>query len=95
MTGPKGYRPPDQIGAAIASTDAKDSPAPQQVTMMQVQLPLGSGRPMIVALPNDFTDIEALQAVQGLLMAMDQMRAQRAVVTPSGIHLPGRPKLLG
>jgi hypothetical protein len=78
---------PDPIDKAIAATE-------QQVTMMQVQLPLGSGRPMVVALPSDFSDVEAVQAMQGLLMAMDQMRAQRQVQTPSGIVLPNKPTLL-
>ena len=78
----------DKVDSAIAATEQ----APQ--SMMQVQLPLGSGRPMVVALPTDFTDIEALQAIQGLLMAMDQMRAQRQAVTPSGILVPGKPTLV-
>ena len=81
----------DKVNAAIV---AAEQPVQQQVTMTQIQLPLGSGRPMIVALPTDFSDIEALQAVQGLLIALDQMRAQRAAATPSGILLPGRPTLV-
>ena len=79
----------DKVDSAIAAADA-----PQPVQMMQVQLPLGSGRPMQVALPVDFTDVEAVQAVQGLLMAMDQMRAQRAQQTASGILLPSKPTLV-
>ena len=62
----------DAIAAAIAAAAS----APATVDMAQVQLPLASGRPMVVALPKDFTDAEAVQAVGALLAAMGRIRAQ-------------------
>ena len=64
-------------------------PVEQPVQMAQAQIPLPSGRPFVVALPIDFTDVEALQAVSALLMVMDQIRAQRPssrIVIPNGVR---------
>lgn len=64
MTGPKGYQPPDQIGAAIAAVDAQ----PQQVRMTAINVTLGtSGRPVQVAVPVDITLFEVVDFVQWLL----------------------------
>lgn len=67
---------PDPVDAAIAAAAAA---AEQTVTvdMAQLDVNLFSGRPMRIALPIDFTDVEALQAVQALLIVMDQIRAAR------------------
>ena len=60
----------DRVDAAIAAARG-EAPKPE---MVQIPMTLGTGRPFVVALPRDFTDMEALQAVQGLLMAMDRIR---------------------
>ena len=62
----------DRVDAAIAAATG-EAPKPE---MVQIPMTLGTGRPFVVALPRDFTDMEAVQAVQGLLMAMDAIRAQ-------------------
>lgn len=73
----------NQIDQAVAATE-------QQVTMVQVEIPLPSGRPMLLALPADVTDLEALQGIGAYLVAIDRIRAQRpkhGIVVPAGVTI--------
>ena len=78
MSGPR-----DNVDAAIAAVAAQPVP----VEMVHVPMTLGTGRPYAVDLPRDVTDMEALQAVQGLLLAVDKVRQ---LAPASRLVVPGR-----
>jgi|GEM_PF-5429674 hypothetical protein len=52
-------------------------PEAQQVEMVQVQIGLNSGRPAVVAIPKDITELELLSFFGQMLALGDQLRAQR------------------
>ena len=71
---------PDPLDAAIAAAES-------QVEMIQVQVTLATGRPAIIAMPKDATDLEILSLVGQALMLGDKLRAMRPssrLVLPNG-----------
>ena len=72
----------DKITPAIQAAETKE----QQVEMVRVQLQIPpNGRPVILALPKDITDIEIIATMCQVAALGDQLRAQRPV---SRIILP-------
>lgn len=60
---------PDPLDAAIA--------AAEQVEMAQLQVTLLTGRPALIALPKDASDVEILNLIGNILALGDQLRAMR------------------
>lgn len=78
---------------ALVDKKAHATPEPQglQVEMAQVPFQLNSGRPALVAVPKDVTDLELLSFFGALLALGDQLRAMRPssrIELPRGVKLP-------
>lgn len=73
----------DPIDAAIEAVEAE--PETMTVKMVVRDLTLMSGRPFRMAIPIDFTDTEAVQAVQMLLIGMQQIRDAVEQQSASGL----------
>lgn len=78
--------PEDKIAKAIAATEA-----PQEIDAMQVQIRLApNGRPAMIAVPKDITDMEWLSLTRAMLDVGDQLRKQRPtsrLVLPQGVGI--------
>jgi hypothetical protein len=73
-------RTPDPLAAAIAQASQ-----PAEIAMVQAEFSLPTGRPVMMAVPQDITDFEILGLVAIALHMGDKLRAQRP---KSRIHLP-------
>jgi hypothetical protein len=62
---------PDPLDRAIAA--AQTGPTEVTVRMRQVQLTLPGGRPALLAVPEDLTDLEALGLIGAVLQVRDQI----------------------
>jgi len=63
--------------------------APQQgVELTSVTLRLATGRPAIISVPTDASDIEVLSIINGVTQLADRLRAQRLQGPASRLLIP-------